>query len=541
MHRRTALSWPAAAVAAFIALPIVSLLWSVSNADAGARDILAHLAGTVLPGYVATSLLLMAAVGAGAAVVGVATAWVVAAHDFPGRRVYEWALILPLAMPTYVMAYAFTDFFQFSGPVQTLLRDLTGQPRLPWFPAIRSWYGAALVFIFAFYPYVYLLTRTAFLERSPRLSEAARTLGCGPARAFFAVVLPLARPAAVAGITLVLMETLADYGAVSYFGVQTFTTGIYRAWLSMGDRIAAAQLASALLAFVFVLVWLERRSRTRLRFHAGAQRHEQAPRRLSGRRAVWANLVCLVPLTLGFLLPVAIMLRFAAQDFHVIDWNRYAMWLGNTLRLAATTSVLAVVLALGLAYAARLAPGRLVRAANSVAGMGYAVPGAVLAVGLLILVGALDGRLEAWGWSFQGTLTGTLTLLVYAYLVRFLAVALQTTEAGLAKITPSLDASARSLGAGTWELLARVHQPLLRRSLLTAALLVFVDVMKELPATLVLRPFNFDTLAVITDHLAADERLGEAAVPALTIVLAGLLPVIVLARAISRRDKLTKS
>ncbi|MDX3905433.1 MAG: iron ABC transporter permease [Pigmentiphaga sp.] len=535
MHRRTALSWPATAIAAFIAIPVLGLLLSVLAADAGARDILAHLLATVLPGYALTSLLLMAAVGAGAAVVGIATAWVVAAYDFPGRRVYEWALILPLAMPTYVMAYAYTDFFQFSGPVQTWLRELTGQPRLPWFPAIRSWYGAAWVFIFAFYPYVYLLTRTAFLERSPRLSEAARTLGCGPARVFFTVVLPLARPAAAAGITLVLMETLADYGAVSYFGVQTFTTGIYRAWLSMGDRIAAAQLASALLAFVFVLVWLERRSRARMRFYSTAARHVQAPRRLAGQGAAWAHVVCLVPITLGFLLPVAIMLRLAAQDLHIIDWARYAAWLGNTLQLAATTSVLAVALALGLAYAARLSPGRLVHAANSVAGMGYAVPGAVLAVGLLIVVGALDRGLTGLGWSGGMMLTDTLALLVYAYLVRFLAVAFQAAEAGLAKIPPALDASARSLGAGTCELLVRVHQPLLRRSLLTAALLVFVDVMKELPATLVLRPFNFDTLAVITDQLAADERLGEAALPALTIVLAGLLPVIVLARAISRK------
>ena len=539
MHRRTALSWPAVAAAAFIAIPILGLLLSVLITDSQARDILSHLAATVLPSYVATSLALMACVGTGAAVVGIAAAWVVAAYDFPGRRVYEWALILPPAMPTYVMAYALTDFFQFSGPVQTLLREVTGRPALPWFPAIRSWYGAALVFIFAFYPYVYLLARTAFLERSPGLAEAARTLGCGPARAFFTVVLPLARPAAVAGVTLVLMETLADYGAVSYFGVQTFTTGIYRAWLSMGDRIAASQLAAALLVFVFVLVWLERRSRTRLRFHAGAHKRPPTPKRLTGRSVAWAHLTCLLPLTMGFLLPVAIMLRMAFRDLDAVNWSRYADWLSNTLQLAATTSVLAVAVAVALAYAARLAPGRVVRLANGIAALGYAVPGAVLAVGLLVVVGALDRWLESIG-GWQTAFTGTLTLLIYAYLVRFLAVALQTVEAGLAKITPALDASARTLGATSWELLVRVHQPLLRRSLLTAALLVFVDVMKELPATLVLRPFNFDTLAVITDQLASDERLGEAAVPALTIVLAGLLPVIVLARAISR-GSLTRS
>jgi iron(III) transport system permease protein len=348
-------------------------------------------------------------------------------------------------------------------------------------------------------------------------------------------VLPLARPAAVAGVTLVLMETLADYGAVSYFGVQTFTTGIYRAWLSMGDRVAAAQLASTLLIFVFVLIWFERRSRRRLRFYATGQRPQPpSPQPLERRAALLANLICLTPIVLGFVLPVAIMLRFALQDAGVLDGARYAMWLGNTLKLAGMTAGLAVAVALLLAYAARLAPGRMVRGCNSVVSLGYAVPGAVLAVGILLVFGTADRLLVQLGWATGLTFSGTVTVLVYAYLVRFLGVALQTADAGLTKITPAFDASARSLGAGNLELLVRVHQPLLRRSVLTAALLVFVDVMKELPATLVLRPFNFDTLAVITDQLATDERLGEAAIPALTIVLAGLLPVVLLARAISR-------
>lgn len=535
MPQRSVLAWMAAGVALFIAIPVIGLLSSTLLGHTGSRDILAHLLDTVLPGYVGTTVALMGGVGVGAALVGVAVAWTVVAYDFPGRRIYEWALILPLAMPTYVMAYAYTDFLQFSGPLQSALRELTGQARLPWFPAIRSWYGAAAVFIFAFYPYVYLLVRTAFLERSPRLTEVARLLGCGPGEAFLRVVLPLARPAAVAGVTLVLMETLADYGAVSYFGVQTFTTGIYRAWLAMGDRVAAAQLASMLLAFVFVLIALERHSRKRLRFYAGAHRPASpAPERLAGRKAWLANMVCLIPVLLGFVLPAAIMLRVALLDVGVLDGARYAMWLGNTLKLAGVTAGLAVAVALLLAYAARLAPGRLVRNCNSIVSLGYAVPGAVLAVGILLVFGAADRLLLQWGWATGLTFSGTAAILVYAYLVRFLGVAVQTSEAGLAKITPAIDASARSLGAGNIELLARVHQPLLRRSVLTAALLVFVDVMKELPATLVLRPFNFDTLAVITDQLATDERLGEAAIPALTIVLAGLLPVMLLARAISR-------
>jgi iron(III) transport system permease protein len=422
------------------------------------------------------------------------------------------------------MAYAFTDFLQFSGPVQSMLRELTGLRRLPWFPDIRSVGGAVIVFIFALYPYVYLLVRTSFLERSPRLHDAARTLGCSPLQAFIRVVLPLARPAAVAGVALVLMETLADYGAVAYFGVQTFTTGIYRAWLSMSDRVAAAQLASALMVFVFILLVLEKHSRGRLRFYGVGQRFRRPEsRQLKGLSALIASVVCALPLLIGFILPTWIMIRLALRDVESLDFDRYFMWLTNTLKLASITSILAVGCTLLLAYAVRLAPGRLTRLGNDIASLGYAVPGAVLAVGILIPLTRLDHWMTAQGWLAGLALTGTIA-------------GLQTVEAGLAKITPSVDASARSLGASNWELLTRVHAPLLRRSVLTAALLVFVDVMKELPATLVLRPFNMDTLAVITDQLASDERLGEAAVPALTIVLAGLIPVILLARAISRKE-----
>lgn len=529
--------WIALILAAVVAVPVLGLLATVLDPNAASRDILTHLLQTVLPSYIGTTLMLLISVGLGAATIGIAVAWIVAAYEFPGKRLYEWALILPLAVPTYVMAYAFTDFLQFAGPVQSLLRDVTGERRLSWFPEIRSTGGAALVFIFALYPYVYLLVRTAFLERSPRLHDAARTLGSSPAQAFFRVVLPLARPAAVAGVALVLMETLADYGAVAYFGVQTFTTGIYRAWLSMSDRVAAAQLASALLLFVFVLLVLEKRSRGRLRFYGVGQRFRKPEsRRLSGPAAVVANVVCAMPLLIGFVLPTWIMLRLAVRDVEVLNVERYLLWLTNTLKLASLTAVLAVACTLLLAYAVRLAPGRLSRLGNDIASLGYAVPGAVLAVGILIPLTRLDHWMSAQGWFTGLALTGSIFALLYAYLVRFLSAGLQTVEAGLAKITPAVDASARSLGASNWELLSRIHAPLLRRSVLTAALLVFVDVMKELPATLVLRPFNMDTLAVITNQLASDERLGEAAVPALTIVVAGLIPVILLARAISRKE-----
>jgi iron(III) transport system permease protein len=428
-------------------------------------------------------------------------------------------------MPTYVMAYAYTDFFQFSGPIQTFLRDLLGVPKLEWFPEPRSVWGAVCVLSLALYPYVYLLCRTAFLERSPRLIDAARTLGASPWSAFWQVALPMARPATMAGVALALMEAVADYGAMSYFGVQTMTTGIYRAWLGMGDRIAAVQLSAALLGVIFLLLMLEHASRRQMRFAANGQRFRQIkPWRLRGKKAFWASLSCALPMIFGFILPVIIMAYLALTSGEALN-DRYWTWLTNTLTLSTVTAICAVIIAVWLAYSARMAKGGLQLLANRMVSLGYAVPGAVLAVGVLILLGQLD---LAW------LLSGSVFILVYAYLTRFLSSGLQTVEAGLSKITPSMDASAMSLGSGKWELLTKIHLPLLRRSLLTAGLLVFVDVMKELPATLVLRPFNFDTLAVITYQLAADERLAEAAWPALTIVLAGLLPVIILSRAMSR-------
>ncbi len=508
-----------------LALPILGIFAALLNPQATSGDVLTHLITTVLPGYAWTTLLMAIGVAWGVASMGIITAWLVATCDFPGKRIYEWALILPLAMPTYVMAYAYTDFFQFSGPIQSFLRDLLGVSKLEWFPEPRSVWGAVCVLSLALYPYVYLLCRTAFLERSPRLIDAARTLGASPWSAFWQVALPMARPATMAGVALALMEAVADYGAMSYFGVQTMTTGIYRAWLGMGDRIAAVQLSAALLGVIFLLLMLEHASRRQMRFAANGQRFRQIkPWRLQGKKAFWASLSCALPMIFGFILPVIIMAYLALTSGEALN-DRYWTWLTNTLTLSTVTAICAVIIAVWLAYSARMAKGGLQLLANRMVSLGYAVPGAVLAVGVLILLAQLD---LAW------LLSGSVFILVYAYLTRFLSSGLQTVEAGLSKITPSMDASAMSLGSGKWELLTKIHLPLLRRSLLTAGLLVFVDVMKELPATLVLRPFNFDTLAVITYQLAADERLAEAAWPGLTIVLAGLLPVIILSRAMSR-------
>ncbi len=514
--------------------PVLTVLgsWLPVGEGAGqAMDILREMAGTVLPDYLWTTLLLCVLVTLGVALVGLSTALAVTLFDFPGRRVLEWALLLPLAMPAYVVAYAYTDFLQFSGPLQTGLRAAFGlQGRV--FPEVRNVAGAAWVFTFALYPYVYLLARTALGERTVHLMEAARLMGAPLGRRMRAVALPLARPAVAAGVALALMETLADFGVSSYFGIQTFTAGIYKAWLSMDNRIAAAQLATVLLVLVAILLGLERRAQRRMRFAvtkgARAGSADAQAVRLQGGQVGWVWLLCLLPVAMGFVLPVLFMLRPLTADWAGLPWQRFGEWAWNSVRLGAITAALAVGVALLLAFSVRRSAHRLVRAAAQLASLGYAVPGAVVVVGLLLPV----GWLQAWApdWQVGYWVTATAVGIVWAYLVRFCAVALQSLQSGYARLPVSLDDSARMLGASGAQTLVRVHWPLLRRSVAAAALLVFVDVMKELPATLVLRPFNSDTLAVVAYQLARDERLGEAALPCLALVLVGLIPVILLSR-----------
>lgn len=522
-------------IAAAVGVPVLGVLANLAGAG-GVPGNFAHLWSTVLPEYLGNSLLIVVIVGVLSAVIGIGCAWLVAACDFPGKRIFEWALVLPLAMPSYVVAYAYTDFLQFAGPVQTGLRALTGwQAREYWFPEIRSAGGAGLLFALVLYPYVYLLVRTAFIERSPRMWDAARTLGAGPWASFFQVSLPLARPAAVAGLALVLMETLADYGAVAYFGVPTLTTGIYKSWYAFSDRTGAAQIAAVLLVSVTALMIVEHRSRGRARYYAVGARGSRTAQRLTGGAGWMASAFCALPVLLGFVLPLAILVRLMRQESTLNMGSRYLGWLQNSITIGAVTALLAVAICLLLAYAARVSRSRLQDAANRVVSMGYAIPGAVIAVGILIPLSQVDNWLAGQGLRFL--LAGSLVALVYAYLVRFLAVSYQGVQAGLARITPAMDASARSLGHGLASMLLRVHAPMLWRSVLTAGLLVFVDVIKELPATLTIRPFNFDTLAVITYQLAADERLGEAALPAFTIVMIAFVPVLALARAIARQHR----
>ncbi|AUN94936.1 ABC transporter permease [Pseudazoarcus pumilus] len=530
-------TWSGLFIAVLIAVPVLSVFSNVLVA--GTSDTWSHMAATVLPEFIRNTVVMCVVVGLGVASIGVLGAWFTSMFDFPGRRVLEWALVLPLAVPAYVMAYVYTDFLQFVGPVQSTLREWFGwRAGDYWFPDVRSVGGASAMFMFVLYPYVYLLARTAFLERAAGMLEAGRSLGLGPWSSFFRVSLPLARPAIVAGTALALMETLADFGTVSYFGVQTFTTGIYRAWFSFGDRAAAAQLSALLLGFVIVVLVLERISRGRARFNNTSRQNASPVRiRLRGWRAWVVTLLCLMPLVAGFLLPAGLLLNMAIVEGDAQFGPRFVLLARNSFVLASVAAVLAVGLALLLAYAARLSPSNWPQAGNRVVGLGYAVPGSVIAVGVLIPVTRLDNAIAETATAWFGVnpgliLTGGIAALIYAYLTRFLSIALHTVEASLGKITPNMDDASRILGHGRFATLRRVHVPMLRGSLLTAGLLVFVDVMKELPATLVMRPFNFDTLATQAHNLAADERLAEASTAALTIVAVGLVPMIVLSRQI---------
>ncbi len=526
-----------ALLAAGLLLPVLAVLaaWLPFGPQAGqAYQVLGEMAQTVLPGYVVTTIILCLAVGAGVAVLGVSVAAAVTLVDFPGRKFFEWALLLPLAMPAYVVAYAYTDFLQFSGPAQTLLRDTFGlQGRM--LPEVRSLGGAICVFIFVLYPYVYLLARTALAERAAHLMEAARLLGAPLRRRLLKVALPMARPAVAAGMALALMETLADFGVASYFGIQTFTAGIYKALLSMDMPLAAAQLATFLLLLVALLLRLEYKAQSRMRFAVaqgvGSSVESRLPV-LAGKQRWAVTALCALPVLCGFVLPVLFMLRPLLAQGADLPWARFAGWALNSLRLGALTAALAVAVALVLAFSVRRSADFFNQTAVQLVGLGYAIPGAVVVVGLLLPVGWIQAAYPESGIGL--VITATSLGLVWAYLVRFCAVALQSVQSGYARIPASFDDSARMLGAGDIRLALNVHWPLLRRSTAAAGLLVFVDVMKVLPATLVLRPFNSDTLAVVAYQLARDERLGEAALPSLAQVLVGLMPVILLSRTLRR-------
>ncbi|HXH03458.1 MAG TPA: iron ABC transporter permease [Candidatus Competibacteraceae bacterium] len=534
----------ALAVAAIVALPVAAVLYLALFPR---ENIWGHLATTVLPDYVATTLWLLAGVGVGTLLIGVTGAWLVTMCRFPGRRLFEWALLLPLAVPAYVIAYVYTDLLDYAGPVQSLLREWFSWSSAAdyWFPPIRSLGGAMAMMALVMYPYVYLMARAAFLEQSPSLLDACRTLGHGPWSGFFRVSLPIARPAIAVGLALVLMETLNDFGTVNFFAVRTLTAGLYDVWLGMSNLGGAAQIACVMLLFVVLLLTLERLSRRRQRHFQGERRFQSLPTyRLRGWRAVLAWLACALPVLLGFVVPAVVLGGYAMERFDeswTAEFRRYA---ASSLLLSAGAATLAVAVGLFLAYSRRLhGEQRGLQLAVRAASLGYALPGVVLAVGIVVPFAAFDNALDAWlrrsfGVSTGLLLSGTVFAVLFAYVVRFLAVSLGAIESSLAKVTPSMDMAARSLGHGPWATLRRVHLPLIRGGLLTGAMVVFVDSMKELPATLLLRPFNFETLATYVYQYASDERLAECALAALMIVAVGLGPVILLSRTIARSREL---
>ena len=524
------------AVALIVAAPLLAIVWIALFPS---ENIWPHLATTILPRHSWNTVLLMLGNGIGVFVIGTSTAWLVATSEFPGRRLFEWALLLPLAVPAYIVAFVYTDILEFAGPIQGLLRDIFGwqTKRDYWFPEIRSMGGAMFVMSFVLYPYVYLLARATFLEQSLSLLEVSRTLGRGPWKSFFTVALPLARPAIVVGIALALMETLADFGTVDYFAVNTLTVSIFEVWLGMGNAGGAAQIALVMLAFVVVLISLERIGRRGRRYHDTSNRHTSPSRyRLGATRRWWVTIFCLLPILIGFIIPAGVLTRHAIVFFDE-SWNAaFFEFARNSLMLATLAAVAAVAIAVFLAYGRRMS-GRAFGILSRAALLGYAVPGAVLAIGVLIPFARLDNAVDSvardwFGISTGLVLSGTIFALIFAYVVRFLAVGFGAVEASLGKIQPTMDMAARSLGAGPGRTLWRIHIPLVRGSLIAAGTIVFVDSMKELPATLILRPFNFDTLATHVYQFASDELLEQSALSALTIVLAGILPVILLSRSI---------
>jgi len=516
-------------------LTVASFLFQPSG------DVWQHLVDTVLSDYLLNSALLMIGVALGTLSMGVICAWLTSLCQFPGKKLFVWTLLLPLAMPAYIIAYTYTGMFDFAGPVQTQIRDWTGWGYGDYyFPEVRSLGGAIAMLSLVLYPYVYLLARAAFLEQSVCVIEVSRTLGCSAWSSFYRVALPLARPAIVAGLSLALMETLADYGTVSYFGLGVFTTGIFRTWFGLGDSTAAAKLAAILLLFVFALVVIERWSRHRAQYHHTTNRYRQLPQyRLTGFRAFIAFIGCLLPLLFGFILPAFQLSLWAIDTYAIMIDASFIKLTLNTILLGLSTAVLAVLLALFLAYGKRVLANKLVFVSIRVVATGYAVPGTIIAVGVIIPLAWFDNALDTYmrdrfEISTGLLLSGTLFAVMFAYLVRFLAVSIQAVESGLVKIRLSMDEAARSLGYKPMETLFKIHLPLMKGSVLTALLIVIVDVMKELPATLILRPFNFNTLAVRAFELASDERLADSSTAALMIVVVGLLPVILLSKSISR-------
>jgi len=540
LAKRTSRRWLFSAIltTAIVALPVLSVIFLAFFPD---ENIWPHLLETTLPRYLVTTLKLMTGVGAITLVIGLSTAWAVTMCEFPGRKFFEWAMLLPFAVPAYVIAYVYTSLLDYAGPVQVALRELFGWANAAdyWFPEIRSLEGATLMLGLVLYPYVYLLARAAFLEQSPSLFAVSRSLGHSALSTFFKVVLPIARPAVAVGLSLVLMETLNDFGTVDFFAVQTLTAGLFDTWMNLGNLGGAAQIATTMLIFVVILVTLERYSRRRQQQFAARDNRDPIHRfTMSFPRQLICVAVCAVPVILGFVIP-GVTLGVYAWEYFDESWNPdFVRNTFNSLFLSGTAALTTLLIGVTLAYSRRLHNTRGMQVLMRLSSLGYAMPGAVLAVGVIVPLAGFDNWLDSlmrdyFGFSTGLLLSGSAFAIVFAYTVRFLAVSAGSVESALQKITPSMDMASRSLGNSPGKTLVKVHLPMLRGTLITAALVVFVDCMKELPATLILRPFNFETLATYVYQFASDERLYHSALPALIIVLAGIVPIILMSRSIS--------
>jgi iron(III) transport system permease protein len=541
LAKRTSKRWMISALltTAIVALPVLSVLFIALFPE---ENIWPHLINTTLPRYLTTTLQLMLGVGVLTLVLGLATAWAVTMCEFPGRKFFEWALLLPFAIPAYVIAYVYTSLLDYAGPVQSALRDWFGWANATdyWFPEIRTLEGAILMISLVLYPYVYLLARAAFMEQSPSLFSVSRSLGHSPLSTFFRVVLPIARPAIAVGLSLVLMETLNDFGTVDFFAVQTLTRGLFDTWMNLGNLGGAAQIATTMLIFVVILVTLERYSRRRQQQYAARDNRDPIHRfTMSFPRQLICVATCAVPLIFGFLIPAA-TLGYYAWDYFDESWTPdFIENTFNSLFLSSAAALTTLLIGVTLAYSRRLHDTRGMQILMRLSSLGYAMPGAVLAVGVIVPLAGFDNWLDSlmrdyFGFSTGLLLSGSAFALVFAYTVRFLAVSAGSVESALQKVTPSMDMASRSLGHTPGNTLLKVHLPMLRGTLVTAALVVFVDCMKELPATLILRPFNFDTLATYVYQFASDEMLQHSALPALIIVVAGIIPILLMNRSISK-------
>lgn len=529
-------------ITACVSLPVFSVLYLAFFPEENAWS---HLASTVLPTYIENTLILMLGVGSLSLLIGTGAAWLISMYDFPAKRWLSWALLLPFAVPAYVIAYVYTDLLEFAGPLQTYLRDLMGwtSARDYWFPSIRSMGGAIIMMSLVLYPYVYMLARAAFLEQSVSLYQVSRSLGATPLGFFFRVSLPIARPALAVGVSLVLMETLNDFGTVDYFAVRTLTAGLYDTWLNMGNLGGAAQIAVLMVIFVIVLITLERYSRRKQKQYHSRNSGKPIPRtKLTGVRGYLATALIALPIITGFVIPCLVLANYAIKHFDSAWSPQFFQYAFNSFSLAAIAAGITLILGIILSYSKRLNPSPKAQALISLSSLGYAVPGAVLAVGIIVPFASFDNFVDGFMREYfqisTGLIfTGTAFAIVFSYSVRFLAVANGAVDSSLSKVTPNMDMAARSLGYSQLQTLIHIHLPIIKRGALTGMLVVFVDCLKELPATLILRPFNFETLATQVYQFASDELIEQSALSALVIVLVGIVPIILLDKSINSKPE----